>query len=251
MKPFRAAFLVTCVALIFPAGSNAQAPPNDGLRFIFGLTVADRPYSVVWEIEATGRALDGSRIIQKHQTRLFRDSAGRMRFETFPLTDLNRPQNTPETVSIFDPTARVMYTLTPSEHVAQSTSMPPSSPPDFSIPPPTNNLDDIDQYVLARRAPYSKTASEDLGTQMMEGLLVRGERTTWTLPAGSEGMNRPITEVDEVWTAPDLDLALISRHSDSGGDWTATHALSVNRFEPDPTLFKVPPDYIMQDTSAK
>ena len=251
MKPFRASFLFTCVALIFPVGSNAQAPLNDGLRFIFGPTVADNPYSVVWEIEATGRALDGSRIIQKHETRLYRDSAGRMRFELFPPTDLNAAQDGPETVNIFDPTARIMYTLTLSKHVAQSRSMPLSSPPDFSIPPPTNNLDDVDQYLLARRAPYSQTASEDLGTQMMEGILVKGERATWTLPAGSEGDNRPMVEIYEDWTSTALNLTLLSKRSNSWGDETITRVISLGRSEPDRTLFQVPPDYAMQEASAK
>ena len=161
----------------------------------------------------------------------------------------------PEMVTIIDPIAHVQYTLDRVNHVAHavsfpiSESAPPSPPPRSPSPSAPNISDDVDQYLSQRRAPYKMT-SEDLGTQTIEGILVKGERTTWALPAGAGG-GRPMVKVQEVWISTDLEITILSRYSDSSGETVTTSMTSLDRSEPDPELFQVPPDYTVQEAHTK
>jgi hypothetical protein len=96
-----------------------------------------------------------------------------------------------------------------------------------------------------------KTTSEDLGAQSIDGVLAEGARTTTILPVGSQGNDRPIQIVLETWVSNELGLTLLEKHSDPRrGEWV-TRVSSLDRSEPDPALFQVPPDYILQDPNSK
>jgi hypothetical protein len=235
MTPFRAAILLLCMALFSPPSGSAQIEAFS--ESFSGSTngVTGLPYSAMQETEETQTLPDGTHVVQKHQTRLYRDSSGRTRVEVFVPIDWNAVQKTPEMVMIMDPIAKVMYSLRPSTRSAYSNSLRETPP----LPNPQ------DSPPLLPRP--KKMASEDLGTQMMEGVLVKGVRTTWTLPTDSVGNDRPIIEVDEVWTSTDLGLAILSKHSDPRTGETVTRVTSLDRSEPDPTLFQVPPDYTLKE----
>lgn len=88
--------------------------------------------------------------------------------------------------------------------------------------------------------------------QIIQGLAVDGERTTRTLPAGSEGRDRPAVEVDEVWMSSELDLPVLAKHVDSDGSETVTRVTRLDRAEPAAALFQVPSDYTVQrETGAQ
>jgi hypothetical protein len=198
------------------------------------------PYSVVQETEQTQTLSDGTHIVTKSQTRLYRDSYGRTRTESFfnpPGMQANEPTN----IRIQDPVAGTTYIL----HVQQR----------------------VAQLIVARRLPINpnvvqkpaitpeqmrpKTTSEDLSTQSIEGVLAEGMRTTTILPEGLQGNDRPIRVVQETWVSNELGLTLLEKHSDPRrGEWV-TRVTSLDRSEPDPALFQVPPDYILQDPNAK
>jgi hypothetical protein len=250
MMSFRSAIFLLCVASFFPVSCSAQIHTfagsfSDGPNPVTGL-----PYSAVQETEETQTLTDGTHVVQKHQTRLYRDSSGRMRWEVFVPIDWNPAQKTPEIVTIIDPIAKAMYTLRPQTHIANLASLseppPPPPPPDSPDPPAPNISDSVDQYVSVLRSRYSNKTSEDLGSKMMEGLLVQGVRTTWTLPVGSDGNDRPIVEIDEIWTSTDLGLTILSKHSDSRTGETVSRVTSLDRSEPDPALFQMPQDYTLQ-----
>jgi hypothetical protein len=253
MTLFRPAIVFLSFGSVFTLFSNAQTQPYEGFSFgpnaVIGL-----PYSVIRETEETQTLNDGTHITSKHQARLYRDSAGRVRFEIFAPTDRNPEQQTPEIVKIIDPTRNLEYTLNPPTHTAhyESISLRESPPPPVtSAPAPPDNPDKVDDYVSKLRASKTETTSEDLGTQMMEGTLVKGERTTWTVPIYSEGNDKPIVQVDEVWTSTDLGLTILSKHSDPRTGETVMRVISLDQTEPDPTLFQVPPDYTVGDPTKK
>ena len=90
---------------------------------------------------------------------------------------------------------------------------------------------------------------ESLGQKMIDGLLADGKRVTTVLPVGSIGNQQPITVLSEQWFAPDLEILVMTRHSDPRTGETSYSLSNITRGEPAAGLFDVPPDYTIQDSS--
>ncbi|HUQ52673.1 MAG TPA: hypothetical protein VM692_10670 [Gammaproteobacteria bacterium] len=84
---------------------------------------------------------------------------------------------------------------------------------------------------------------EDLGEQVLEGLLVHGTRMKDTIPAGAMGNERPIEIVTERWFSKDIDAMVLERFSDPRVGETVYRLVNVVRGDPSPALFEVPQDY--------
>jgi hypothetical protein len=91
-------------------------------------------------------------------------------------------------------------------------------------------------------------AAEDLGEQVLEGLLVKGTRMTDTIPAGTIGNERPIDIVTERWYSEDIDAMVLQRFSDPRVGETVYRLVNVVRGEPSPDLFQVPQGYEIQQS---
>jgi hypothetical protein len=94
---------------------------------------------------------------------------------------------------------------------------------------------------------HTQVATEDLGSQTMEGVLVNGVRTTRTIPAGQIGNDRPISIVTEVWTSPELKTIVYSKRSDPRMGEQTFQLKNVVRGEPDASQFTVPADFKIVD----
>ena len=84
---------------------------------------------------------------------------------------------------------------------------------------------------------------EDLGEQVLEGLLVQGTRMTDTIPAGAMGNERPIEIVTERWYSKDIEAMVLQRFFDPRFGETIYRLVNVVRGEPSPDLFQVPQGY--------
>jgi hypothetical protein len=93
--------------------------------------------------------------------------------------------------------------------------------------------------------------TEDLGSQVMEGVQVSGVRTTHTIPAGQIGNDRPISIVTEVWTSPELKTIVLSKRNDPRVGEQTFKLTNIQRAEPDPSLFSVPSDFKITDSGAR
>jgi hypothetical protein len=201
--------------------------------------ILNAPYSIFEETEHSQTLSDGTHMATKHQTRLYRDSSGRTRKESF--TNRSGP-NEPTTVEIHDPVANTAYTLFVRQRVAQ-----PIAPP-VGFPNKPNVVYKSDSTVGDVRP---KSTSEDLGTQSIEGIPVEGVRTTTVYPEGLMGNDRPIQTVSERWVSKELGLTLSEKYSDPRFGEQVTHVTHLDRSEPDPALFQVPQDYILQEPNTK
>ena len=85
--------------------------------------------------------------------------------------------------------------------------------------------------------------AEDLGEQVLEGVLVKGTRTTDTISAGAIGNDRPIEIVTERWYSEDLNAMVLERFSDPRVGETTYRLVNVVLGEPSPDLFQVPQGY--------
>jgi len=88
-----------------------------------------------------------------------------------------------------------------------------------------------------------KSEEVALGNIFIEGVQAQGTRTTTTIPAGDIGNERPINIVDERWYSPDLQMTVMTKHSDPRSGETNFQLKNINRSNPPPTLFEVPSDY--------
>jgi hypothetical protein len=106
--------------------------------------------------------------------------------------------------------------------------------------------------IAAERAVSGEGTSttENLGQQVLEGVMAEGTRTTTVIPAGGIGNAQPITIISEQWFSPDLQVLVMTRHSDPRSGETVYRLSNIVRGEPDRSLFEVPADYTMKEPST-
>jgi hypothetical protein len=199
---------------------------------------AGAPYSAEEVIGHVQTLPDGTRITLP-PTRIieYRDSLGRTRSEQ--TSEPANPGAQPLTsIRIDDTVSGVSYKLFPDTHTAKDVSRPargqaPAAPQVRPEAPA--------KAAVQKQQPA--TSRESLGTRMIEGIKVVGDRVTRVYPVGYYGNDRPITETREHWRS--LELGIMFLEIDSSprdGDMTR-RVTNISRAEPDPSLFKLPPDY--------
>jgi hypothetical protein len=99
--------------------------------------------------------------------------------------------------------------------------------------------------------PNANEKKEDLGKQMIESVEAEGMRTTVTIPTGEIGNERPIEIVSERWYSPELQLVVMTRHSDPRQGETTYKLTNINRTEPAKSLFEVPSDYTIKESPSR
>ena len=88
--------------------------------------------------------------------------------------------------------------------------------------------------------------NESLGKQAIEGVDAEGTRKTVEIPAGEIGNERPIEIVFERWYSTELQVVVMTKHSDPRFGETTYRLTNINRSEPARELFEVPADYTVQ-----
>jgi hypothetical protein len=96
-----------------------------------------------------------------------------------------------------------------------------------------------------------KGHSEPLGKQMMEGVEAEGTRTTFTIPTGQIGNEREISVISERWYSPELQVVVMTKHSDPRTGENTYRLTNIVRGEPSPTLFQVPSDYKVEENTFR
>jgi len=102
-------------------------------------------------------------------------------------------------------------------------------------------------FVFRSKSGNSNEVKEQLGKQTIEGVEAEGTRTTITIPAGEIGNERPIEIVSERWYSPELQLVVMTRHSDPRFGETTYKLTNINRTEPAKSLFEVPAGYTVKE----
>jgi hypothetical protein len=236
--------------------------------------VVGAPYSATITNDSVQTLADGNRIVQTSAGSTARDSQGRTRQDTVlpPIGNLSAA-DAPHLVFIHDPIAQTSYSLNLTDKTAHK--MPslaafsggtaavggatvtmrvadgnaaPLPPPDMpvAIAGPPGAF--VEKHMIAEER--GQVSTEDLGSQTMEGVLVKGTRTTHTIPAGQIGNEAPITIVSEVWTSPELKTVVYSKRSDPRIGEQTFRLTNIVRAEPNASLFTVPADFRIVDAPA-
>jgi hypothetical protein len=95
-----------------------------------------------------------------------------------------------------------------------------------------------------------KSTSESLGSQVIEGVLAQGTRTSIVYPVGSQGNDRPFSVISESWYSQELRASILQKSSDPRSGDNITKLTNISRNEPDLLLFMPPADYTIVDEAG-
>ncbi len=91
---------------------------------------------------------------------------------------------------------------------------------------------------VIRRKP-----GEPLGKQMIEGVNAEGTRNVETIEAGKIGNDRPIQVTNENWYSEELQMTVLTKHSDPRTGDETFRMTNIQRGEPGAYLFQPPAGY--------
>jgi hypothetical protein len=218
-----------------------------------GKIVTGAPYSAQAVTQFSQTLADGNQIQRTTTATVARDSEGRTRTErSLPaIGALAGSGGTPKAVFINDPVAGVGYMLdvnhkTARQIPAMKNRHHASDQGAASASAGQSQVKTDSARTFMRQQAMANVKTEDLGTQVIDGLSVQGKRTTRTIPAARAGSARDIEVVTETWYSADLQMVEMSKTSDPRFGDTVYKLTNVSRAEPDPALFTVPSDYQVQ-----
>jgi hypothetical protein len=245
--------------------------------------ITGAPYSAEKVTESVQTLADGTHIADTYpETKFYRDSMGRTREERPVFRGaIGRHTNTPKppaVVEINDPVAHVRYVFIVGEPVAHRQELPdgPQHPSTrvqtgqpisgvaggvISVaaglgetvlpPPPIAHKLAVGAGQGADDPNRPHTTTEDLGTEIIEGIQAEGQRTTTTWPVGSLGNDRPITHTQEAWRSPELKEIILTKRDDPRSGEQTNKLVNISRSEPDASLFEPPAGYTVKDETGE
>ncbi|CDM65803.1 hypothetical protein [Pyrinomonas methylaliphatogenes] len=231
----------------------------------FNKIVKGAPFAAEEVTESVQTLADGNRIARRSTATIYRDGEGRVRREQVldmigPFPAKVEPLHL---IFISDPVAKVNYILDPRTNTARKHAflelpkdLGPMSPPphgegkpgpDATPLPPPGPISTITAVGPSEKFGSEEVKSESLGKQVIEGVEAEGTRLTLTIPAGAIGNERPIEVVFERWYSPELQMVVMTRHSDPRFGETTYRLTNIKRGEPDRSLFEVPSNYTIEE----
>jgi hypothetical protein len=225
--------LLTAAPMILPAlqspppyeGPVTQEQSSSGSSFvqpILIVPIAGSPFTATVVINNESAAANGSRPSEYSIIEVARDSGGRIRNERHKFVP-GTFRGTPPTLFVhtYDPATRISHIYDPATMTDR----------DQVVPPPRQSTD------------RKNGKEEDLGSTTINGTQARGTRITRPIPARVSGTGKPVDMVDEVWFSDELQMNVLEQHSDGRGGLQTLAILSIERGEPDASLFEVPAGY--------
>jgi hypothetical protein len=240
-----------------------------------GKVVKGAPYSAQAVTETVQTLADGNRIVRKTTAQVYRDSEGRTRRDQTisAIGPYATAGEQSQTYFINDPVSGTDYVLTPSNKSAiklphltfsfttkaeagQSQGAQvrkegegqsfvftsPASPSGATAGP---GVPKVQFFAYDNKTVDAKT--EKLDARNIEGVQAEGTRTTETIPAGQIGNEQPIQIVNERWYSPELQVVVMTRHSDPRFGETTYKLTNIQRTEPPASLFQIPPDFHVKE----
>lgn len=203
-------------------------------------TIIDLPFTAKAVTETTQPLADGNRFVTHSSQTLARDTKGRTHREQAIRRIGALQMEGPTMIFIYDPVAKLQYSLDPAEHTARISKLK------------TISLSGIQDKISSSHEETRdrRITRESLGAKTMEGLTVQGYRTTVEFAAGAAGNEKPFTVSAEVWYSPDLQADILRIRKDPRVGETVYRLTEIQRGDPDPGLFQVPSSYkVLRDAA--
>ena len=222
----------TASSFQYAAWGAAHGGPIEGRQYG---PVTGRPFSAT-EVRRSVQTLnDGTEVEHSDTSRFYRDVEGRMRAES------------PTRAEIFDWILHVRYDVD-LKNKTYSTLPIPERTKSMSVAvvgghsSTTESTDSLPE--AARRSPGPGKV-EELGTQLINGMTVRGTRVTMTIPVNAIGNNREIKVVNERWYSDELQALVKSSNNDPRFGVNTYELIHIEQGDPDPLLFQPPAGYTL------
>lgn len=280
-------YFVGGAAAGIPLGVGVDIVGGEGT--VVGNVVRGKPYSADSITESTQVLADGNRITHVNRARLYRDAQGRRRREQTLDKAGAASADAPATlITIDDPVAGVSYLLDPSTKTAQQlkpfvlqpkraagSGEPADGPrlavrsfalrsPGPGVDAPAGGPETMPAHMPPFKAPMLagsltgpppdpsqiSESTEDLGDEVLQGVLAHGTRRTTTIAAGAIGNEMPISIVSERWYSAELEAVILERNTDPRFGETTYKLVDVVKGDPPEDLFAVPQDYEVRTAGA-
>jgi hypothetical protein len=222
------------IAVLMCAMAWAQNSPPPAAKMgpaTLVLPVAGAPLSAEVIEERSMKLADGTSKTEVITSKVFRDAAGRLR------TESNQNGANGESkliVTVMDRSGGFMAVLVPSEKMGGRFQFPKQ---DTSV---RGGFAFFGNPLIL--VPGKKSfKSESLGKQTIDGIEYEGDRTTTT-----SDEQPSLVGVEERWMNGELGLIGLTKSSGPNEQSTAK-IRSMDRHAPDPALFEIPSDYVIQD----
>jgi TonB family protein len=244
MNRFALALAAATVAIVFPPRTNGQTPDSAAVsvssegrvtEWVYGEripAVRGLPFSAKVELETVSQLQDGTLITHKTYNLDARDSAGRTHNEmrNWITAEGGEPKLT--RIELYDPATRTRTDLFPLTKLARQWAVGAAA-----------------QATPVAATARPETTREEIGTDTMEGLPVKGTRVTQTYATGALGNDRPLIIVTEYWYAAELRLNLLTKRTDPRYGVQTVRVTELQRQEPDAALFAIADGYkVVQET---
>ena len=226
----------------------------------FRNVVKGAPYSARAITEYVQKFVDGNQIVRRNEAAYYRDSEGRLRVEQQfnNIGKWSASGDAPRIVMIGDPVSGEYYNLDPRNRtavknvglgrsLAQQRLKQEAKTADGPAKPSTQPAT---APGVAQVSDDGRRRIENLGSQRIEGVEAVGKRITRTIPAGEIGNTLPIEITDESWFSSELQMTVMTKHHDPREGDTIYRLTNIKRSEPDRSLFQVPADYRIIDSSS-
>ncbi len=246
-----------------------------------GKVVKGSPYSAQAVTESVQTLADGNRIVRKMTASVYRDSEGRTRQDQSvgnigPYAVAGEPR---QVIFINDPVGNVNYVLDARDKTARKMSFPriesfqrkadadkataeKMAAADMAIAGAAGGANVVvagpprpplrDKVWVGGEGTFNvqlkEPKIESLGKQMFDGVEAEGTRETTTIAAGEIGNELPINITFERWYSPELQVVVMSKHTDPRVGENTYRLTGINRSEPSRTLFELPSDYTIKES---
>lgn len=253
--------LTTCFLLLLTASSTKAQCGRNTLGYGDVGVVANNPFHAEIVVTRSGppelRSVPLESPLVQQPLSVARDTQGRVRIER--VGGEFKRDNGPETgsqvqehtITICDPVAETLTrinTVNATATIIHSRPSAQSSTGLRSIPPRSFCSSRLS---LARNA--ARFQAEDLGIQIIEGVEAHGERITLPMLGATAGEVSPNGEnTSELWCSDSLSALVLRITANTKTGVKSTLAMEkIERTEPDPALFQIPPDYAVTESVAE
>jgi len=239
--------LVVLIAVLLVSGVAAQedsyaVPPDyPGVQIfipgIFVPPVPGAPFSGTVEILSRQTLPNGSIYTRWCRYLIARNSAGVIHNERRKLEKAGFQGEPPiQHVHIYNPQTHLNTILNPKTLIARQTTL-------AELKAPANST--LETAVIPHNT--ANPTSRDLGTETTAGLVLHGTRKQWTVPAAVSGTSHDVTVTDDYWYSDDLKVYLVLKHNDPRTGEQMVGIVTLDRQEPDSSLFQIPSAYKIVD----
>lgn len=205
---------------------------------VFVTPVAGAPFSGTVEILSRQSMPDGSIYTRRTINHIARNSSGVIYNERRKLVPPEF-QGEPIILSshIYDPQTRLSTFLDPQTHLGRQMVLPT---------PPQAPANSTPATAVGPSNPQNLT-TKDLGVETVAGIPLHGTRKQRTVPATLSGTGKEVVITDDYWYSEELRVYLVLKHNDPRTGEQIVGIVKVDRQEPDPATFRIPPTYKIVD----